>query len=543
MKLYDGVDVTTLDVIGIQLICHQIAIDGKYSGIIYKYTNTINNKVYIGQTTRPFVRNEQHKGCKPEFPFGIAIHKYGWQAFQYSVLELAYADSQEELSEQLNDLEIYYIAKYDTHNVKNGYNCTDGGTYMPSIKPKSKSVDMYTPDGKFVQTFQSISAANLFCNMTGCSIRNVCNHLSNTAAGYLWAWHGNDVVIPSNKQIACYDLNGMFVERYDNASDAARKMNKKYGSICQALNDKHRIAYGHYWRNYVTDRIPITDFPKAIFVYDAHGKFKKAYKCYQDAVRILKLKASTSISHAIHSHQIYRGEYWRDFYVKQLSYDDMATPKAAIKVFLSQENVTKIYSQIKLAALDNNWTVAGVNRALRGKYCKEIGNAVVTRYTESMNPNTHPDWIYVDDKIASKKIPKTVASLIQPVDQYTKEGVLVASYSSISEAERIIKVHNVKTAIHKNQLCNGFIWVRHGEQIPQIILDKIEKSKVYYYHLDGTYGGFYYDRTEASLAIGYSSSNSHISRCIKEQWRTAKGFYWRNYKVDKISIVKNPKET
>ncbi len=89
--------------------------------IIYKITNKINGKVYIGQTSRTLnarwmqhIRNAK-KGVKTKFY--NALRKYGAENFTVEVLCRAYS------KEQLNDLEIYYIHKYDSINT--GYNMID----------------------------------------------------------------------------------------------------------------------------------------------------------------------------------------------------------------------------------------------------------------------------------------------------------------------------------------------------------------------------------------------------------------------------------
>ena len=88
-------------------------------GIIYKITNKVNNKSYIGQTryTLQF-RWNQHLHKKDNTYFHNAISKYGKDNFSLEILEECDV-------EKLNDREIFYIAKFDTFN--NGYNLTIGG--------------------------------------------------------------------------------------------------------------------------------------------------------------------------------------------------------------------------------------------------------------------------------------------------------------------------------------------------------------------------------------------------------------------------------
>lgn len=93
---------------------------------IYKITNLINGKSYIGQSVNIQKRFNAHKSAafnpnnkNYDFPLYRAIRKYGIENFKFEVLE--------ECNESdLNDREIWYISKYQTLN-KNGYNQVDGG--------------------------------------------------------------------------------------------------------------------------------------------------------------------------------------------------------------------------------------------------------------------------------------------------------------------------------------------------------------------------------------------------------------------------------
>ena len=52
--------------------------------IIYKHTNLINNKIYIGQTCqRVEERWRKGKGYDPKTYFAKAINKYGWDNFSH----------------------------------------------------------------------------------------------------------------------------------------------------------------------------------------------------------------------------------------------------------------------------------------------------------------------------------------------------------------------------------------------------------------------------------------------------------------------------
>lgn len=86
-------------------------------GIIYKATNLINSKVYIGQTTGPlFKRKSAHIKNKNKKGFSQAIEKYGKEQFIFEEIYVAF-DKQE-----LDRSEEYFINFYDSTNKDKGYN-------------------------------------------------------------------------------------------------------------------------------------------------------------------------------------------------------------------------------------------------------------------------------------------------------------------------------------------------------------------------------------------------------------------------------------
>lgn len=92
-------------------------------GSIYKITNNINQKIYIGYTTQSIAkRMRQHRNddIKHDTVLGRAISKYGWGNFSYEIVE------ESDDKNKLLDLEVYYISHYDSL-IPNGYNMTKGG--------------------------------------------------------------------------------------------------------------------------------------------------------------------------------------------------------------------------------------------------------------------------------------------------------------------------------------------------------------------------------------------------------------------------------
>ena len=95
--------------------------------IIYKATNTVNNKVYIGQTinTLEYRKNQHFRETKrpnrPNTYFHNAINKYGESSFVFE--EIDSANTQEELDCK----ERYWISFYHSNDRGKGYNLDEGG--------------------------------------------------------------------------------------------------------------------------------------------------------------------------------------------------------------------------------------------------------------------------------------------------------------------------------------------------------------------------------------------------------------------------------
>jgi len=88
---------------------------------IYKITNKINGKPYIGQTGRIIKKRiNEHKKKSSNIPLKNAIKKYGWDNFNFEVVD--------EVSEAIADcIESFLIQYCDSMIDKNGYNLETGG--------------------------------------------------------------------------------------------------------------------------------------------------------------------------------------------------------------------------------------------------------------------------------------------------------------------------------------------------------------------------------------------------------------------------------
>lgn len=112
--------------------------------VIYKATNTVNQKVYIGFDSRWPRRKAQHKhtaryGTETTNVFYNAIRKYGWDNFKWEVIY-----ESDDGDHTLEVMENQFIMEHNSYvyaDDSNGYNMTLGGEGTLGHKKSQSSID------------------------------------------------------------------------------------------------------------------------------------------------------------------------------------------------------------------------------------------------------------------------------------------------------------------------------------------------------------------------------------------------------------------
>ena len=127
---------------------------------IYKITNLVNGKMYIGQSIDIYKRWKEHNNIafrttskSYNYPLYKAIRKYGIDNFKFEIIE-------ECSIEKLNDKEIYYIDKYNTcifNKNSFGYNMTLGGEGHRGYKHSEETKQ------KISKNHADMSGENCYC--------------------------------------------------------------------------------------------------------------------------------------------------------------------------------------------------------------------------------------------------------------------------------------------------------------------------------------------------------------------------------------------
>jgi hypothetical protein len=163
--------------------------------IIYKFTNKVNGKVYIGQTRRTFEKRiSEHKmdsrnidSSNYNCVFYRAIRKHGWDKFEIEIIDEAFD------IKELNEKESYWISFYNSLSGLNGYNSTTGGD------------------------------SPTFCDLSRLRMAEA---------------HGG-------KPFMVFDLNGNFIKTFSVHSDCAKELGISFKHITTSLKGKYYSLGGY----------------------------------------------------------------------------------------------------------------------------------------------------------------------------------------------------------------------------------------------------------------------------------------------------------
>ena len=221
---------------------------------IYKYENLITHQIYIGQAIDLSERYKKHKQNISDLnhteDFYIGLREYGLENFSYEILEEFDVFNQE----QLNELECYYIEKYNSMR-PNGYNMVPGGSNGAGLA-KSKSVYQFDLFGNFIQEFYSAHEASRQTNIDYSSICSCCRKEKLNTKNFQWSYDKEDAsikdihtqVIYRDRRVLQYDKNGNIIQIYSTLSEAAAASGVAKSTISNVCRGIGKSGGGFIWR-------------------------------------------------------------------------------------------------------------------------------------------------------------------------------------------------------------------------------------------------------------------------------------------------------
>lgn len=251
---------------------------------IYKASNIINDKVYIGCTKHFNERVKQHLVCTPaeDCEFHRALEALGKENFKFEVIDTA------DGIEEGHRLEREYIKKYDSF--RNGYNSTIGGYAATpwNVKP----IVCLDLDGNFVKRYESAGEAK----KDGFSDSNVlecCKGILRSCMKHIFMFEEDyeksgpkkyEKPVPFNKTpvVQC-DMDGNLIKRFASINEAADETGIPRPQISASVTGKHKSAYGCIF-------VRETDFPiKDLTAFEKKKKGRRVAQINIDTGDVVKI--------------------------------------------------------------------------------------------------------------------------------------------------------------------------------------------------------------------------------------------------------------
>ncbi len=337
-----------------------------YEGFIYKINNTVNDKVYIGQTRqsvhrRWILHKVEARGNTSKMAIHYAMRKYGIDKFYIITLHRIITRTYEELKKELDYWEQYYIEKYQSLCNQTGYNITKGGK-TPCYFTKTP-VDQYDVKLNLIYSYDSISEASSYTNIDEQTIRTNIEHRQQTGGGYIWCRHSEKPVKPiyqyeynidnvdiskydperivklmimgwKGKRVIQYNMFGEIIGVYDDPLDAAEKLGIESGIMYAYISgDKHFNKTTLLYEDEIFDVRREFESIRPISMYDINGNFLMRFRYGKEADDYIGC-AEGSVRKAIRSGGTCKGYYFSYYGEEPL----MKTKKNDIAVEMRDEN-------------------------------------------------------------------------------------------------------------------------------------------------------------------------------------------------------------
>jgi len=208
---------------------------------IYSITNKINGKIYIGQTVNLYSRYKSHERSersidKYQRPIVFAFKKYGFNNFEFSVLEILSRDK-----EILTRREQYWMDRYQSSKRNRGYNACPAAASTLGYKHT-------------IETRRKVSIASAKRKM------------SPEARVKMSAWHTGKVLSDETKKkisesksgvkhgntkgrkVKQLDVDGVKVAEFKSITFAGILTGIHLSNIARSCNKTNLKAGGFYWR-------------------------------------------------------------------------------------------------------------------------------------------------------------------------------------------------------------------------------------------------------------------------------------------------------
>ena len=195
---------------------------------VYKITNKLNNKHYIGITSKGIgARIKEHiytAERDPVFPIHRALNKYGKDNFTFELLDFS-CNSWEELTEK----EKYYINLYKSNDREFGYNLTEGGDGTVGYR--------HTEEAKIKMSVSSSGR-----EVTEATRLKLSEAGKKRTEGRVAYWESEKMGSGKRKPVLQYTKEGFYMNEYTSISAASKTTGISSNTILTAAKGRAILA-------------------------------------------------------------------------------------------------------------------------------------------------------------------------------------------------------------------------------------------------------------------------------------------------------------
>lgn len=512
-------------------------------GIIYKISNKINGKVYIGQTKQGFNKRYIAKGKGIERVYNYykkcslnnqyvndylmnSINKYGLKSFEINeTLDFAFSKKELDIKEEC------WVNIYNSF--KNGYNCTKGGDGVKGLEgelnPSCKRVVQLDLEGNYIKTWNYMNEVGKELGIyqaSSCSLG-----YQKTAGGYIFVaeekYIKDDYVFQPPKwkirndvkKVVQISLYGEYIKTFENETESAKELNLDSHNISACCVGHSKSTGGFMFmfkeiykenKNNIKPCDSKTN-PKVIVQVSLEGEYIKTWYGSSNIEREIGVNESGIVS-CCKGKSISAGGYqW--FYKEKYNYNNNKRIHTGIEIIQLDLDgkFIKRWDNSVLAENELNINRKNINSALKNK-CKSSGGFM---------------WQYgkdYDNGELKKYTPHNNKKLI-PVVQLNKLDTYIKKWDSLSDASNILNINygNIRECCKNERIiAGGYKWIYYEDYIrmsKEEISDKLkfkEDKKIICITTGDIFDNVTFARQYCNVSV-----SSHINACCRGEAKSA----------------------
>lgn len=390
-------------------------------------------------------------------------------------------------------------------------------------------VIQYNLKGEKLNHFQSISQASKTLRIDDSNIKSVLNKRFIQIKGFVFRYEGDPYNgeyehYSKTKKVSQYSQEGYLIKTYNSVVEAYHQTGINVDTISKCALQKRKFARGFIWRyegesyegNFTRRKLKIP-----VLQYKKTGELINKFPSITAAANSINV-SEASVRDCINGGSKMCGGYiWRrENQPYHGEYRNFSKTRPVVKSDRSGK-ILAIFPSMVIAAQTIELTPDAIQKNVIGQ--NHTAGGFVWRYATEEEIAKMPEYNAPE---LIKTNPNGIA-----VEQYTKDGIKIFSFDSISDASQKtgVGMQTIRKAIDNPHYAVGnFVWRRKGDVYNgelKNVMRANEAKIVSQYDLEGNKIRVYPSTHAAAKDLNYSSS--WICSVANGKLKSVHGFIWR----------------